>query len=96
MENFKIIEQKENPLFKRKEVKINVETDVTPSHIDAEKLISEKFSTQIENIKIKKISGKFGSRTFTITTNIYASKEDKENIEPKSKKEKQAEEAKSE
>ena len=88
MENFKIIEQKENPLFKRKEIKISIETEVTPSYTDTEKLISEKFSVSVENIKIKKISGNFGSRTFIITVNIYDSKEDKENIEPKSKKDK--------
>ena len=86
MENFKILEKKENPLFNRKEIQMSIEAEVTPSNSDIEKLISEKFSTQIENIKIKKISGKFGSKTFTVFVNIYASKKDKENIEPKSKK----------
>jgi len=92
MENFKIIEQKENLLFKRKEVKISVEAEITPSYIDTEKLISEKFSVSAENIKIKKILGNFGSQTFTIIANIYSSKEDKKNIEPKSKKDKIKEE----
>ncbi len=86
MENFKILEEKENQLFNRKEIQVSIEAEVTPSNSDIEKLISEKFSTQIENIKIKKILGKFGSKTFTVFANIYASKEDKENIEPKSKK----------
>ena len=97
MENFKILNEKENPLFNRKEIQVSVEVEITPSHADVEKLICEKFSTQIENIKIKKISGKFGSRTFTITANIYNSKEDLEKTEPKSKKKveekKQVEEA---
>jgi len=87
MENFKILQEKENPLFNRKEIQINVESEVTPSNLDTEKLISEKISTQIENIKIKKILGKFGSKTFTIIANIYDSKEDKDKTEPKSKKE---------
>ncbi len=82
----KIIQEKENPLFNRKEIQVSVEAQVTPSNPDIEKLISEKFSTQIENIKIKKISGKFGSKTFIVLANIYASKKDKENIEPKKKK----------
>lgn len=86
MENFKIIEEKENPLFKRKEIKFTIDAEITPSHANIEKLISEKFSTQLENIKIKNILGKFGSKTFTVSVNIYASKEDKENTEPKSKK----------
>jgi len=86
MENFKIIGEKENLLFKRKEIKFTIDAEVTPSRAEVEKLISEKFSTQPENIKIKNILGKFGSKTFTVSVNIYASKEDKESIEPKSKK----------
>ena len=85
MENIRI-EQKENPLFKRKEVQIILESEITPTHQDMEKLISEKFSTSAEKIKIKNILGKFGSKTFTINVNIYASKEDKESVELKSKK----------
>ncbi len=87
MENFKILEEKENPLFNRKEIQASIESEVTPSNSDIKKLISGKFSTQIENIKIKKILGKFGSKTFEVLANIYASKQDKENIEPKPKKE---------
>ena len=87
MENFKILEEKENPLFNRKEIQASIESQVTPSNSDIKKLISEKFSTQIENIKVKKILGKFGSKTFKIFANIYTSKKDKEDIEPKSKKE---------
>ena len=86
MKNFKILRERENLLFKRREIEASVEAEVTPSGTDAEKLISEKFSIQPENMKIKKISGKFGSKTFTITANIYNSKEDKDNTEPKSKK----------
>ena len=85
MENFKILEEKENPLFNRKEIQTSIEAEITPNSLDVKKLISEKFSTQIENIKIKKISGKFGSKTFTITANIYSSKEDKDKIEPEKK-----------
>ena len=86
MKNFKILTEKENPLFKRREIITSVEAEITPSRADAEKLISKEFSTQPENIKIKKISGKFGSKTFTITIHVYNSKQDKDNIEPKSKK----------
>ena len=86
MENFNIIEERENPLFKRKEIKFSVDAEITPSHADARKIISEKFSTNEENIRIKNILGKFGSRTFTISTNIYTSEQDKLNTEGKSKK----------
>tara|TARA_Y100000034_G_scaffold35372_2_gene43373 strand:- start:1615 stop:1980 length:366 start_codon:yes stop_codon:yes gene_type:complete len=95
MENFNIINKKENPLFKRKEVEAEIYAKVTPSNNEVEKLISEKFKTQEQNIKIKKISSKFGSNNFIISANIYDSPEDKDKIEPKSEKEKKAiEEAK--
>jgi len=87
MENFKILNEKENPLFSRKEIQVSVEAEITPSHLNVEKLISEKFSIPVEKIKIKKISGKFGSKTFIITANIYSSKEDKNKIESEKKKE---------
>ena len=86
MENFNIIEEKKNPLFKRKEVKFTVDAEVTPNHADTRKVISEKFSTPEENIRIKKILGKFGSRNFTITANIYESEQDKLSTEGESKK----------
>ncbi len=86
MENFNIIEERENPLFKRKEIKFSVDAEITPSHTDARKIISEKFSTNEENIRIKNILGKFGSKTFTISANIYASEQDKLDTEGQSKK----------
>ena len=51
--NLKILSQKENILFNRNEIKASVKAEVTPSRSDVLKLISEKFSTQPENIKIK-------------------------------------------
>jgi len=95
MENFNIIEQKENPLFKRKEIKFSVDAEITPSHTDTRKIISEKFSIPEENIRIKKILGKFGSKTFTISTNIYESEQDKLETEGKSKKDAVAQEEES-
>ena len=91
MESLKILEEKENPLFNRKEVKLSIEAQVTPSKVDVEKLISEKFSALPETIKIKGIHGGFGSKTFTISANIYKTREDLEKTEPKSKKEKELE-----
>ena len=86
-----VIIEKDNKLFNRKEVQINLEAEVTPSHEKAKELISEKFSTQPENIRVKKISGKFGTKIFTISANIYPSEEEKNKIEIFSKKEKERE-----
>ena len=82
----KIIEEIDNPLFSRKEIVANIEEEVTPNRDYVKKIISEKFSADIENIKIKKILGRFGSKNFKISANIYKSKEDKNKIEPESNK----------
>lgn len=93
----KIIEDKQNLLLKRREVKVIVEADKNPTMQEAGKLILEHFKTIEENIAIKQIKGKFGRKTFLIAANVYNSKEDKEKIEPKPKTKKgQAEEKKEE
>ena len=76
-----ILEEKQNPLFNRKEILIELESEITPTNAEIEKMLMEKFKTQGENIKIKKIAGNFGSRAFTIRANIYSSKEEKEKTE---------------
>ena len=88
--DIKIIDEKKNPLFNRKEIVLEVKSEITPSHSEAEKIISEKFKTSSEAFKIKKIYGRFGSKSFRINANIYSSKEEKENTEAKSKEEKEA------
>lgn len=86
MELINIVQEKDNPLFNRKEVKILVESDSTPSEQDSKKIISEKFSKPEENIIIKKINGKFGRKTFLIISFVYSTLEDKNKTEPKQKK----------
>ncbi len=88
MKNLKTINQRENSLFNRREVEINVETNVAPKIKEAEEFIAKEFSSSPENVKINKIKGRFGSNNFVITAKVYNSKEDKDKIEPKSKKEK--------
>ena len=87
MKELKIIQEKQNPLFNRVEIQIRVFAEKIPSHKDSLKAISEKFSAPEENIKIKKIGSKFGSKDFIISANIYYSKEDKEQTEIKTQKE---------
>ncbi len=87
----KILEEKENPLFNRKEIKIEIESDVTPSYTEVKKLIAEEFKTDADRIKINKIEGRFGIKKFTIFANIYNSKEDKDNFEIKTKKQRETE-----
>jgi ribosomal protein S24E len=83
----KILEEKNNQLFKRKEIKAVIISEITPSRNSILELLSKKFDTPAENVKIKGIRGNFGSSNFSIEANIYASKEEKDIIELKKKKE---------
>jgi len=87
----KIIQETKNPLFNRKEVAFEIKSDFAPNKADIEKIISEKFSAKPEAFKIKKISSNFGSKNFKVIANIYSSRKEKEGVEFKSKKEKEAE-----
>ena len=90
MEKITILNERKNPLFNRIEIESVLETDIIPKMQEAEEIISKKLSSNEGSVKIKKISGKFGSKEFIITANIYNSREDKEKTEAKSKKEKAA------
>ena len=83
----KVIEEKENRFFKRKEVKIFIHSEKAPSREEASNILSKKFSVPSTSVKIKKIRGNFGSKTFNIEANLYSSKEEKDSIELKKKKE---------
>jgi ribosomal protein S24E len=90
MEEIQVITEKTNPLFNRKEIKLLVSAEATPNTKEAEELVAKQFSSNSENIKIKKISGNYGIKKFTITANIYDSKELKDKTEIKPSKEKKA------
>ena len=78
--NLKITGEKINSLFKRKEIELSIVANITPNKKETKKYLSEKLSAPIENIYIKKISGKFGSKDFKIIAHVYESKKDKEKI----------------
>ena len=80
-EEIKILEKIENPLLNRREVKIIVESDSALKAQEAEKIIAENLSSYADNIRVKKIIGKFGSKHFVIHANVYHSKEDKDKTE---------------
>jgi len=88
MTNPHILQETENPLFNRREVKIVIESKATPSISEAEKIVSENFKSNQENIKIKKVNGKFGRTTFLLEANIYKTPEDKNRTENINKKKK--------
>ena len=86
MEKFKIIEERENPLFRRKEIRIGIDSEVSPNRAEILNLISEKFSVPESHVQIRKVQGKFGAKSFTIEANIYSSEKEKTDVELKKKK----------
>ena len=91
MDSIKIIQEKENNLFKRKEIKAEIHASKVPSKEEISELIAKKFSAEKQAVVIEKVSGKFGSSLFSISAKIYSSPADKDKIEPKSKKDKKVE-----
>lgn len=82
----KILEEKDNPLLNRKEVKIIIEAGKNPSLQEACKSVAEKFKSPEDLVAIKGVKGKFGRNTFLISANIYNKKEDKDILEKKKEK----------
>jgi len=81
-----ILEEKNNNVLKRKEIKIIVEAGKNPTLDEAVEIVAKEFKAEKDNVVIKQVKGKFGRNTFLISSFIYDSKEDKEAIEPKLKK----------
>jgi ribosomal protein S24E len=57
MKDLKIVKQRENPLFNRKEIEVSIEANVAPKMQEAEEFIAKEFSSHTDQIKIKKIRG---------------------------------------
>jgi len=90
----KIIEDKENKLLGRREVKLIIEGKKNPTTQEAAKIVAEHFKSKEDSVAVKLVKGKFGRDTFLIVANLYNSKEVREKIEPKPKKKKGEEEKK--
>lgn len=86
-----IIEEKRNDLFSRNEVKIKVEEEIIPSKEEARKIVADKFSVDLELVRINKIEGKFGTHLFIIEADIYDSKDEFFRVVKKTKQEIDAE-----
>ena len=84
-----IVEDKENFLFNRKEVKIIVQAEKNPSYEEASDMISKQFKSEKDNVVIREVKGKFGRNTFLISASVYKTKQDKERFEPKKEEKKE-------
>jgi ribosomal protein S24E len=85
-----IIEEKQNMLLNRKELKLNVSDLESPPNMEnARKMVSEKFSVPEEQVHINKIAGRFGSKEFTILANIYNTGSERDKFHLRNKKQKE-------
>ena len=84
----KLIEDKNNGLLNRKEVKMIVEAGKNPSYDEALVIVSKEVKAEPDCIVIKNVKGKFGRDTFLVAAFVYKTKEDKEKFEPKKKEKK--------
>jgi ribosomal protein S24E len=84
--DMQILNESGNPLLRRKEIQLVVKSDVTPSRNDVLNEVCKKFSCKPEVVRIKKISGAFGVKSFEINVEIYETENDKENYSPTIKK----------
>ena len=91
MESYTLIHEKENPLYKRKEVEFRVTSVKAPSKLDVIKFTAEKFKSHENSVAVSHIHGRFGCEEFIITANVYKTKEDKESTEIKTQKQAAAE-----
>jgi len=83
----KEIKETKNPVFERKEIQAIIFAESAPTKKDVTTALAKKLSASEDTIKIKGIYGKFGTKEFRIEANIYKSKEEKNKIERKTKKE---------
>jgi len=74
----KILEEKENNLLNRKEIKVIVDAAKNPNFAEIAKDLAGHFKVDESLVKVKKIKGKFGMGTFLITALIYKTAEEKE------------------
>jgi len=60
--NFQVISEKENPLFKRKEIlaSIDYQGGSTPSKADLQKMLAEQLKVSIDSVEITKVLSETG------------------------------------
>lgn len=59
---FNVIEEKENPLLKRKELLLSIDYEggSTPSKAEMQKILAEQLNANIENLEISKVLSEIG------------------------------------
>jgi len=74
--NFQVINEKENPLFKRKEIlaSLDYQGGSTPSKADLQKTLAEQFKVGIDSVEITKVLSETGLSRGKIWIKIWHEK----------------------
>lgn len=82
--NIEVIEQKENPLFKRSHIKFNVYHDnsPTPTRSSVRKELASEIKTSEDQLIIEKFTTLHGTQRASGIARVYETKEQLEDIEP--------------
>ena len=86
-----VLKDFKNDLLQRREIKLIVESNTTPSYEETKSLLEKEFKAKPESTVIKTVKGTFGRKTFLVKAYAYNSKEAMENIETKTQKQRKAE-----
>jgi len=81
----KIIETKENPFMKRKEVSASLEAMKSPSKEEIKEKLAQQLKSDKELTVIKDVRGSYGNNNFLVKAFIYQDKISMEQTEPKPK-----------
>jgi ribosomal protein S24E len=71
-----VINERENPLFKRKEILVSVDYkgSSTPSRADLQKILAEQFKVGVDSLEIEKIMSEVGLSKGKVWINIWNDK----------------------
>jgi ribosomal protein S24E len=83
--------ENDNKLMKRKELRLHLVSEKNPGFEEISKKISEKYSVPQDQIVVYSVKNSFGSNKFNVEAYIYNSKEDKEKMIVKTKKQRKEE-----
>jgi len=83
----KIIAEKLNKLFSRREIQLEVVCQVTPSEKESIKIVAEELKVDKNFVRVRNIGGKFGINLFVITADVYESEDGLNSIVKKTKQE---------
>ena len=80
---FKVIEEKENPFYERKDIVLEAENvQTTPSRGQVEEFLSKKLGCSEDQVIVHKMDQKFGSKKVVVTARVYSSAEKLLEVEP--------------